>query len=172
MMSLAQIIKHLRSTITSYTNFINDKILEKYATTEIVGYINGTEGGAKSIRNIIKERTFKNLPPKIGYFNETTVKLTCSSGTMICRLQETPVFLGGYFSVVPAKDILLKPNSANYIYFHRNSNDYKAVDVEVTQSPRNDVDGFNRIYLAKVVTNANGPVSQEYNPIDNYHKKK
>lgn len=172
MMSLAQTVKYLKNTVTNCTKLVNDKILEKYATAEIIGYINGTEGGAKSIRNIIKERTFKNLPPKIGYFNETIVKLTCSSGTMTCRLQETPVFLGGYFSVVPAKDISLKPNSTNYIYFHRNSDDYKVVDVEVTQSPRNDVDGFNRIYLAKVVTNANGPVSQEYNQIDNYHKKK
>ena len=102
-----------------------------------------------------------------------TWRFVCASATgMVCYLQDTPVFLGGYFSTVPAKEIPLKPNSANYIYFHRNSDDYKVVDVEVTQSPRNDVDGFNRIYLTKVVTNADGPVSQEYNQIDNYHKRK
>ena len=105
--------------------------------------------------------------------NYYTWRFVCASATgMVCYLQDTPVFLGGYFSTVPAKEIPLKPNSANYIYFHRNSDDYKVVDVEVTQSPRNDVDGFNRIYLTKVVTNADGPVSQEYNQIDNYHKKK
>jgi len=75
MMSLAQTIKHLKNTITNYTNFINSKSIENFATTKIVNYINGTEGGTKSIRNMIKERTFKNLPPKIGYFNETTVPL-------------------------------------------------------------------------------------------------
>ncbi len=102
-----------------------------------------------------------------------TWRFVCASATgMVCYLQDTPVFLGGYFSTVPAKEIPLKSNSANYIYFHRNSDDYKVVDVEVTQSPRNDVDGFNRVYLTKVVTNADGPVSQEYNQIDNYHKKK
>lgn len=117
-----------------------------------------------------KPNGMKSLLEENNYY---TWRFVCASATgMVCYLQDTPVFLGGYFSTVPAKEIPLKPNSANYIYFHRNSDDYKVVDVEVTQSPRNDVDGFNRIYLTKVVTNADGPVSQEYNQIDNYHKKK
>ena len=106
--------------------------------------------------------------------NFYTVQMVCASATgMVCYLQDTPLFLGGYFTLVPAQEVPLKENCDNYIYFSRNREDCEKVDVEITQSPMPDsaVDNFYRIFVTKVTTNSEGPVSQEYNKIDYYGRK-
>lgn len=86
---------------------------------------------------------------------------------LVAYMNSIPLFLGGYYSLLPAQEIYLEPNSDNYIYLYRDSTMNEA-KVEVRQDQNVEVDNFHRIYVSKITTNASGPISQTYNEINNY----
>lgn len=92
---------------------------------------------------------------------------------LITYVQSFPIFLGGYFSVVPAQEIYLQANKTNYIYLARDLNDYRKVNVEVynkllgTENKSNGIN-FQRILVTKIVCDDKGPISQEYYHIQYY----
>lgn len=104
----------------------------------------------------------------------TMYKISCKGSLgLIAYLQPTPIFLGGYFSIVAAQEIYLKANSDNYIYLSRDDNDYTKVNVELYDHMLDSKDkslsiNFSRILISKILTDNIGPISQEYYPVDYY----
>lgn len=92
---------------------------------------------------------------------------------LITYVQSFPIFLGGYFSIVPEQEIYLYANKTNYIYLARDLNDYRKVNVEVydkllgTENKSNGIN-FQRILVTKIVCDDKGPISQEYYHIQYY----
>jgi hypothetical protein len=91
-----------------------------------------------------------------------SIGLSGSTG-LIAYLQETPIFLGGYYSIIPAQEIYLKANSDNYIYLVRDRYDRSKVNVEVRRKIMGveGANAFNRVLAAKITTDAANPVSQK-----------
>jgi len=101
-----------------------------------------------------------------------------SSGSigLSCTTSPTPVFLGGYYSLVPAKEITLFNNATNYIYLHRNPMDREDAIWEVhteplgkvpmsAGKPYSDSSQFGRVLIATIKTQNGYPVSQTVFPI-------
>lgn len=101
-----------------------------------------------------------------GSYYTVSFGLSGSSG-LIAYLQDTPIFLGGYYSVVPAQEVYLHANSDNYIYLVRNRYDRSKVSVEVRKKVMGvpGENAFNRVLIAKVTTDAANPVSQVNYPV-------
>lgn len=101
-----------------------------------------------------------------GSYYTVSFGLSGSSG-LIAYLQDTPIFLGGYYSVVPAQEVYLHANSDNYIYLVRNRYDRSKVSVEVRKKIMGvpGENAFNRVLIAKVTTDAANPVSQVNYPV-------
>lgn len=92
---------------------------------------------------------------------------------LIAYMQSTPIYLGGYFSVMPAQEIYLKPNSDNYIYLSRDKADYTKVNVEIYDHLLGVEDqslniNFARILVSKITTDNKGSISQKYYNINYY----
>ena len=85
-------------------------------------------------------------------------------------LQATPIFLGGYFTLLPMSEVSLYANATNYIYLQRNSSDYKKIDIIVRTSAMS-VDNFNTIHVATIKTNADAPITTTYNHINYYSNR-
>lgn len=81
--------------------------------------------------------------------NETVVS-TASSIGLIAYITEYPVFLGGYFTVIPNTQVSLKPNTVNYIYASKTATDRSTV-VIFTNTERL-TDSFSQICIAKITT--------------------
>ena len=92
---------------------------------------------------------------------------------LIAYIQATPIYLGGYYSVLPATEVYLKANSDNYIYLSRDKLDYQKINVEnydhLLGAQNNDMGiNFSRILISKITTDNKGATSQEYFNIDYY----
>ena len=105
-----------------------------------------------------------------------TNEFKCSSAIgLTVILQDTPIFIGGYFGILTSRQIVMNPNATNYIYFYRPQNKAEDTDiqVEVTTTPKssNDVDGFYRLYIGSVKTDSNSILNVTFNEIKNYSNK-
>lgn len=108
---------------------------------------------------------FINLKPIIGIDGET--KLTLSINGLNATLPEKIIFLGGYCSTLPTQTIALNPSTTNYIYLIRNRDDRHVIDV-MNRNTAIGVEGenaFNRILVAKLITNTNSVTSTVYFPV-------
>jgi hypothetical protein len=96
-----------------------------------------------------------------GNWYSVTIGLSGSTG-LIAYLQETPIFLGGYYSIIPAQEIYLNPNSNNYIYFSRDKDDRTKINIENYPKLMGDPEQiqFNRILVSNIVTDSANPISQ------------
>jgi hypothetical protein len=85
-------------------------------------------------------------------------------------LPQLPVLLNGYFSIIPAQEIMLKKNSVNYIYLRRQlGNRHKLIlDVTTKFRGKNDSTSFNQLYVATCTTDNEKAVNIEYGIVDNY----
>ena len=101
-----------------------------------------------------------------------------SSGSIgrSCTTSPTPVFLGGYYSLVPAKEIALYDNATNYVYLHRDPLNRLEVIWEVyteplgkvpiaAGKPYSDSSQFGRVLVAQIKTQNGYAVSQIVFPI-------
>lgn len=87
-----------------------------------------------------------------------------SSQGLVCYIPNIPIFLGGYFSVLnEVLSVTLKPNINNYIYLERdlNTNQLKAY-ASTTKDIEEGSKQFNRILLARVLTDSANPIETEY----------
>lgn len=69
---------------------------------------------------------------------------------LVAYLSSFPVFLGGYYSNIPQSEIVLKPNTDNYIYVERGPNGRS--DLQVTTDTLRRGNTSNRLCIAKVTT--------------------
>lgn len=102
----------------------------------------------------------------------TTLYLTNTGSTgLVANLQTTPIYIGGYYSLIPAQEIILSPNSHNYIYLFRNPSDPDDVIVEVYDKLLGGDDKdihFARILVADIETDSEGPIRQTSYKTVNY----
>ena len=88
-----------------------------------------------------------------------------SSQGLVAYIPSIPIFLGGYFSIIENPiPITLKPNSDNYIYIERDSNDRTSI-IASSSTTRTINEGdkvFNKILCAKVTTDSANMISVEY----------
>lgn len=129
--------------------------------------INFTSAGIFCSKDYVNGGTEKTVTEFFGgSYYTVSFGLSGSSG-LIAYLQDTPIFLGGYYSVVPAQEVYLHTNSDNYIYLVRNRYDRSKVSVEVRKKIMGvpGENAFNRVLIAKVTTDAANPVSQVNYPV-------
>ena len=88
-----------------------------------------------------------------------------SSQGLVAYIPSIPIFLGGYFSIIENPiPVTLKPNSDNYIYIERDSNDRTSI-IASSSTTRTINEGdkvFNKILCAKVTTDSANMISVEY----------
>ena len=102
---------------------------------------------------------------------------------LVCTIPATPIFLGGYFSIVPATEVSLYDNATNYIYLHRDPDDRTNVFIEcytepISKLPKtltgdtySDSSQFGRVIVAEIETSNGYPVKQTVYPVgDGYLK--
>ena len=102
---------------------------------------------------------------------------------LVCNIPVTPIFLGGYYSLIPNTEVTLHDNATNYIYIHRNPDDRTDVFIEcytepISKLPKtstgdtySDSSQFARVIVAEITTSAGYPVKQIVYPIgDGYLK--
>ena len=87
-----------------------------------------------------------------------------SSQGLIAYVPSIPIFLGGYFEVIQNPiAVNLQPNTNNYIYLERDSSTKK---LKAYASTTKDIEEgskqFNRILLARVLTDSANPIETEY----------
>ena len=87
-----------------------------------------------------------------------------SSQGLIAYVPSIPIFLGGYFEVIQNPiAVNLQPNTNNYIYLERDSSTKK---LKTYASTTKDIEEgskqFNRILLARVLTDSANPIETEY----------
>ena len=89
----------------------------------------------------------------------------------VAYLQSTPIYLGGYYSLMPASEVYLNANSDNYIYFTRDLVNHTDVNIEVYKKFMGSADAtcFNRIPIAMITTNSEGPVFQKNYEVKYYN---
>ena len=84
---------------------------------------------------------------------------------LVAYVQSFPIYLGGYYSIVPAQEVYLKPNATNYIYIQRDTANLDEVHLLVYDhliSPENQKGiVFNTLLIAKIETNDGGSTSQK-----------
>ena len=87
-----------------------------------------------------------------------------SAQGLVCYIPNIPIFLGGYFSVLnEVLSVNLQPSTNNYIYLERDldTNQLKAYS-SITKDIEEGSKQFNRILLARVLTNEANPIETEY----------
>ena len=88
-----------------------------------------------------------------------------SSQGLVAYIPSIPIFLGGYFSIIENPiPVTLQPNSDNYIYIERDSNDRTNI-IASSSTTRTINEGdkvFNKILCAKVTTDSANMISVEY----------
>ena len=88
-----------------------------------------------------------------------------SSQGLVAYIPSIPIFLGGYFSIIENPiPVTLKPNSDNYIYIERDSNDRTNI-IASSSTTRTINEGdkvFNKILCAKVTTDSANMTAVEY----------
>lgn len=102
-----------------------------------------------------------------GQFYTSFIGLSSASG-LVAYSQETPIFLGGYYSVIPAQEIVLEAESDNYVYLVRDRANRHNINVLIRKKMFG-VKGetaFNRILATRIKTNAAESIEQEYYPLD------
>ena len=96
--------------------------------------------------------------------NKYSMYLESSEG-LVAYIPSIPIFLGGYFSIIENPiPVTLKPNSDNYIYIERDSNDRTSI-IASSSTTRTINEGdkvFNKILCAKVTTDSANMISVEY----------
>jgi len=96
-----------------------------------------------------------------GNFYNMYVGLAPSIG-LICYMQTTSIFLGGYYTELEPREIYLKDNSDNYVYLVRDRSDRSVIHVRVREKPLGvpGENAFNRILASKIVTKNGFIISQ------------
>lgn len=97
------------------------------------------------------------------WFNNTATRyelfITTESATgLVAYTSSYPIFLGGYYSTVPAQAVTLTANSNNYIYAARDPIDRNIINISVSTTQL--ASSNTRALLANVVTDAENVVSQ------------
>ena len=144
-----------------------------------VGCQNTTMGDAwvKSSKDIWGTGVEKTQTQMIGggqyYYIEV---ISSGSVGLVCTIGATPIFLGGYYSLLPAQEIALYDNATNYVYIHRDPNNRLLATVEVYTEPLgkvpisggkaySDSSQFGRVLVAQIKTQNGYAVSQVVFPI-------
>lgn len=101
-------------------------------------------------------------PTHVGTYTKYNT-ITATVG-LVAYITTFPLFLGGYFSMIPNLSVSLTPNANNYIYLRRDPNDRTNIiaTVLVDQVLPNS---FSRILISKVVTNSQNVVTSTNYPV-------
>jgi len=96
-----------------------------------------------------------------GNYYSMYVGLAPSIG-LVCYIQSTPIFLGGYYSVIEPQEIILQDNADNYIYLVRDRSNRVIIDIRVREKPLGvpGENAFNRVLASKITTDNGSIVSQ------------
>ena len=119
--------------------------------------VSGLSGGTTYNLNDCLNNIYNNC-------NKYYMYLQSSQG-LVAYIPSIPIFLGGYFSIIENPiPVTLQPNSDNYIYIERDSNDRtKIIASSSTTRTINEGDKvFNKILCAKVTTDSANMISVEY----------
>ena len=163
MNSLSLIIRNLENAVLNCQNFFSNNTLETY-TEQVINVLCSSNS---VVEKTIKEAAFKNLPPKIGFFDETTIASWTSINSENINISNLPIFIGGYYNAVTVSSPLNK-NAINYVYLYRQ--DVDTVKLQIATSQKG-VDNFSVLYVAKIITDLSGaPTNTEFEKIDNYTK--
>ena len=141
-----------------------------------------SSGIASSKNKLLGDKVYTKEEFYGGKTYQETYGLAGSIG-LVCTIPATPIFLGGYFSIVPATEVPLYDNTTNYIYLHRDPDDRTNVFIEcytepISKLPKtstgdtySDSSQFGRVIVAEIETSAGYPVKQTIYPVgDGYLK--
>lgn len=141
-----------------------------------------SSGIASSKNELLGDKVYTKEEFYGGKAYQETYGLAGSIG-LVCTIPATPIFLGGYFSIVPATEVPLHDNATNYIYLHRDPDDRTNVFIEcytepISKLPKtstgdtySDSSQFGRVIVAEIETSAGYPVKQTVYPVgDGYLK--
>lgn len=86
-----------------------------------------------------------------------------SSTGLVAYCQQVPLLLGGFYSIVPPQEVVLKPNTDNYVYFERDQKDKSRVNVKLFTSKQtlSEQQKFYTILATKITTDEGNPIAQE-----------
>lgn len=93
-----------------------------------------------------------------------------SSQGLIAYIPNIPIFIGGYFSIIENPiAVTLNPNSENYIYLERDSQDREKIiaTVETVATIQEGDRVFSKILLAKITTDNANMIDVQYYRINN-----
>ena len=102
-----------------------------------------------------------------GSFNRYKIQLKSSSG-LVVYTPNIGIFLGGYYTQLKNPiAIVLEPSATNYIYLERNQETLELVGFASKKKMIGDgAKVFNRICIAKIITNSDDVISIEYYKIN------
>jgi hypothetical protein len=95
-------------------------------------------------------------------FNEmvTNVMYSKASVGLIAYIEDNYIMLGGFSSKIGSGlSVTLYPNTTNYVYLYRDSNDTTKVNAMVATVRKNNT--FSRVCIGSITTNGTDIVSQE-----------
>ena len=113
------------------------------------------------------QKTYNDTDSRDNIYNNcnTYYMYLQSSQGLVAYIPSIPIFLGGYFSIIENPiPVTLQPNSDNYIYIERDSNDRTNI-IASSSTTRTINEGdkvFNKILCAKVTTDSANMISVEY----------
>lgn len=141
-----------------------------------------SSGVASSKNKFLGDKVYTKEEFYGGKAYQETYGLAGSIG-LVCTIPATPIFLGGYFSIIPATEVPLYDNATNYIYLHRDPDDRTNVFIEcypepISKLPKtstgdtySDASQFSRVIVAEIETSAGYPIKQIVYPVgDGYLK--
>ncbi len=104
--------------------------------------------------DLTEDQWFNNSAPQYELFVSTE-----SATGLVAYTSSYPLFLGGFYSTVPAQAVTLQPSTDNYIYVTRDAVDRTLLTVttDTTLLPSSNT----RAVIAKVTTNATNVIAQE-----------
>ena len=157
-----------------YGKFGYDTKFGYFACSQSSLYANARIYSSKDIYGTGAEKTYDQMF-KSGQKYYIDIISSGSIG-LSCTTSPTPVFLGGYYSLVPAKEIALYDNATNYVYLHRDPLNRLEVIWEVyteplgkvpiaAGKPYSDSSQFGRVLIAQIKTQNGYAVSQTVFPI-------
>ena len=107
-------------------------------------------------RDEVDSRDFLNFEPKVGMGNNNIVSYSTSGLTFY--VSETRIFLGGYSHTLPLLSHTLPVNETCYVYLEKGSG---RDDIVLNHTTSESQNSFNKIYVAKVETDASTITSVE-----------
>jgi len=130
---------------TYVMSFSNEGFTGTRTTTPTVRWVDQTQ-------SIVARTAF------ITGVNRNIIKRVTGSVGLIAYISAQDVFVAGQWSRLQPTSVTLLPNTINYIYVRRNTNDVRILEVFTSTRRMNNT--FSRVLIGDVTTNASDPVSQ------------